>query len=178
VKGQDSYSGRDIAISASKTCLCQPPCDLYPGWVFPENKLSYCSHPQVTRFKIREVLVFIFFNWNSGGGVKLGPLGTAATNRPTVPTPSDYDDGEIGGMMIGRGNRSARRKPDPVPLCPLQITHAARTRTRAGSFSCKHIRLNDAVLNNRDNFRLKIIIESAFRMIIYTAGIMFNVLKH
>jgi hypothetical protein len=38
-----------------------------------------------------------------GGGVQLGPLGTAATNRPIVPTPGDYDDGEIGGI-IGRGN--------------------------------------------------------------------------
>jgi hypothetical protein len=37
------------------------------------------------------------------GGVQLGPLGTAATNRPIVPAPGDYDDGEIGGM-IGRGN--------------------------------------------------------------------------
>jgi hypothetical protein len=36
-----------------------------------------------------------------GGGVQLGPLGTAATNRPIVPAPGDYDDGEIGGMMIG-----------------------------------------------------------------------------
>jgi hypothetical protein len=25
-----------------------------------------------------------------GGGVQLGPLGTAATNRPIVPTPGDY----------------------------------------------------------------------------------------
>jgi hypothetical protein len=39
-----------------------------------------------------------------GGGVQLGPLGTAATNRPIVPAPGDYDDGEI-GAMIGRGNR-------------------------------------------------------------------------
>jgi hypothetical protein len=38
-----------------------------------------------------------------GGGVQLGPLGTAATNRPIVLAPGDYDDGEIGGMMIGRG---------------------------------------------------------------------------
>jgi hypothetical protein len=53
----------------------------------------------------------------------LGPLSTAATNRPTVPTPGDYDDGEIGGMMIGTGNRSTRRKPTPVPLCPPQISH-------------------------------------------------------
>jgi hypothetical protein len=27
----------------------------------------------------------------------------------------------IGEMIIGRGNRSTRRKPTPVPLCPLQI---------------------------------------------------------
>jgi hypothetical protein len=33
-----------------------------------------------------------------GGGVQLGPLGTAATNRPTVPAAGDYDDGEIGEM--------------------------------------------------------------------------------
>jgi hypothetical protein len=32
----------------------------------------------------------------------LGPLGTAVTNRPTVPAPGDYDDGET-GKMIGRG---------------------------------------------------------------------------
>jgi hypothetical protein len=59
-----------------------------------------------------------------GGGVQLGPLGTAATNRPIVPTPGDYDDGEIGGMMIGKGNRSTRRKPAPVPLYPPQTPHA------------------------------------------------------
>jgi hypothetical protein len=49
---------------------------------------------------------FSFSNSNSGGGVQLGPLGTAATNTPIVPTPDDYDDGEIGGMMVGRRNRS------------------------------------------------------------------------
>jgi hypothetical protein len=46
----------------------------------------------------------------------LGPLGTAATNRPIVPAPGDYDDGEIGGT-IGRGNQSTRRKPAPMPKC-------------------------------------------------------------
>jgi hypothetical protein len=65
-----------------------------------------------------------------GYGVKLGPLGTAATNRPIVPAPDDYDDGEIGGI-VGRGNRSTRRKPAQVPFCPPQTPHAARTRTRA-----------------------------------------------
>jgi hypothetical protein len=31
------------------------------------------------------------------------------------------DCGAIGGMKIGRGNRSTRRKPAPEPLCPPQI---------------------------------------------------------
>jgi hypothetical protein len=65
-----------------------------------------------------------------GGGVQVGPLGTVATNRPIVPSPGDYDDGEISGV-IGRGHRSTRTKPAPVPLCPPRTPHAARTRTRA-----------------------------------------------
>jgi hypothetical protein len=72
-------------------------------------------------------LVSIFYEWYSGGGVQLGPLGIAATNRPIVPAPGEYGDGEIGGMMIGRGNRSTRRKPARLPLCPPQTPHAART---------------------------------------------------
>jgi hypothetical protein len=54
---------------------------------------------------------------------KLGPLGTAATNRPIVPAPGDYDDGEIGGM-IGKGNRSTRRKS--APLAALSTTNPTR----------------------------------------------------
>jgi hypothetical protein len=74
-----------------------------------------------------------------GGGVQLGPLGTAATNRPIVPFPGDYDDGELGGMMIGRGNRSIRRKPAPMPLCPPQTPHAARTRTRTAAVGSQRL---------------------------------------
>jgi hypothetical protein len=59
-----------------------------------------------------------------GGGVQLGPLGTAANSRSIVSAQGEYDDGEIDGMMIGRGNRSSRRKPAPVPLCPPQNPHA------------------------------------------------------
>jgi hypothetical protein len=69
----------------------------------------------------------------------MGPLGTAATNRPILPAPSDYDDGEIGGMIIGRGNRNTRRKPTPVPLCRTQIPHAARTRTRAAAVGSQRL---------------------------------------
>jgi hypothetical protein len=65
------------------------------------------------------------------GGVQLGPLGIAATNRPIVPAPDDCYDREIGGMMTGRGNRITRRKPAPVPLYPPHTPHAARTQTRA-----------------------------------------------
>jgi hypothetical protein len=66
-----------------------------------------------------------------GGGVQLGPLGTAATNRPIVPAPGHYDNGEIGGMIIGRVNQSTWRKPVPVTLCAPHFPHTARTRTRA-----------------------------------------------
>jgi hypothetical protein len=66
-----------------------------------------------------------------GGGVQLGQLYTAATNRPIVPALGDYDDEEIGGMMIGRGNLSIWRKLAPVPLCPPQAPHACPARTWA-----------------------------------------------
>jgi hypothetical protein len=58
-----------------------------------------------------------------GGGVQLGPLGTSAINWSIVLAPGDYDDGEFGGMMIDRGNRSTRRKTAPAPLCLPQIAH-------------------------------------------------------
>jgi hypothetical protein len=73
-----------------------------------------------------------------GGGVQLGPLDTVVTNRPIVPVPGDYDDVEIGGM-IGRGNRRSRRKPAPMPLCPPQTSHAARTRTRAAAVGSQRL---------------------------------------
>jgi hypothetical protein len=66
----------------------------------------------------------VFVSGKVGDGVQFGPLGTTATNRPIVPAPGDYDDKEIGGMMIGRENRSTRRKPASVPLCPPQNSHA------------------------------------------------------
>jgi hypothetical protein len=62
---------------------------------------------------------------------KLGPRGTSATEWPIVPAPGDYDVGEFGGMKIGGGNRSTRRKPTAAPLCPPQIPlDQTRARTR------------------------------------------------
>jgi hypothetical protein len=85
-----------------------------------------------------ETLV-IFFNWYSGSGVQLGPLNTVTTNKPIVPAPGGYDDGEIGGMMTGKGNRSTRRKPAPVPVCPQQTPYAARKRTRAAAMGSQRL---------------------------------------
>jgi hypothetical protein len=50
------------------------------------------------------------------------------------PPMIDDECGAVGGMRIGRGNRSTRRKPTLVPLCPPQMPHdltCARTRAAA-----------------------------------------------
>jgi hypothetical protein len=80
------------------------------------------------------LFLFIFFIIVSV--VRLSPLGTAATTgllyQPQMI--NDGDCGKIGGMKIGRGNQSTRRKPAPAPLCSLQIPHdQTRARTRAAS---------------------------------------------
>jgi hypothetical protein len=59
---------------------------------------------------------------------------------PIVPAPGDYDDGEFGGMKIGRGNRSTWRKPAPVPLCPPQIPlDQTRVWTRAAAVGSQRL---------------------------------------
>jgi hypothetical protein len=61
----------------------------------------------------------IFFNLCGG------TLGTAATTgllyKPRMI--SEGGCGEIGGMKIGGGNQSTRRKPVPAPLRPPKIPH-------------------------------------------------------
>jgi hypothetical protein len=56
-----------------------------------------------------------------GGGVQLGPLGTAVTNRPIVPAPGGYDDGKIGGMMTGR--RKPKYSEKTCPSAALSTTN-------------------------------------------------------
>jgi hypothetical protein len=74
------------------------------------------------------------------GGVQLGPLGMAATDWPIVPAPGDYDDGEFGGMKIGKGNRSTQRKLAPAPLCPPQIPlDQTQDRTRAAAVGSQRL---------------------------------------
>jgi hypothetical protein len=65
-----------------------------------------------------------FFFLVSLGRVRLSSLGTSATvGLLYQPRMIDDDYGAVGGMRIGRGNLSTRRKPAPVPLCPPQIPH-------------------------------------------------------
>jgi hypothetical protein len=46
----------------------------------------------------------------------------------------------IGGMKIGRGNRSTWRKPAPAPLCPPQIPlDQIRDRTRAAAMGSQRL---------------------------------------
>jgi hypothetical protein len=60
----------------------------------------------------------------------------------TAPDDSDGDCGAIGGMKIGRGNRSTRRKPAPAPLCPPQNPHdQTRARTRAAAEGSQRLTL-------------------------------------
>jgi hypothetical protein len=65
-------------------------------------------------------------------GVRLSPLDTGLLYQPQM-----IDGGDcraIGGMRIGRGNQSTRRKPAPAPQCPPQIPHdQTLSRTRGAA---------------------------------------------
>jgi hypothetical protein len=74
--------------------------------------------------------------------VRLRPLGTSATvgllYQPRMIDNNDY--GAVGGMRIGRGNRSTRRKPAPVPLFPPQISQDLTwDRTRAAAVGSRRL---------------------------------------
>jgi hypothetical protein len=64
-------------------------------------------------------------------GVRLSPLGTAATNWPIVPAPDDRWVWIIWRNDNWQGKPKYSEKTAPVPLCPPQIPHdvtCARTR--------------------------------------------------
>jgi hypothetical protein len=66
-----------------------------------------------------------------------------------VPTLDDYDDGETGGMMIGKGNRSTWRKPAPVLLCPPQTPHScpdANLGHHGGKPGTNHLKLQHGLI--------------------------------
>jgi hypothetical protein len=77
--------------------------------ITPENNYRI----QNLFLKISRIInVKYFFFWYVGEWSPVGSTRHYGHQRPIVPAPGDYDDGEIGGM-IGRGNRSTRRKPAP-----------------------------------------------------------------
>jgi hypothetical protein len=77
----------------------------------------------------------------SQGGVTLSPLCTSATVVLLYQPRMIYDYyGAVGGMRIGRGIRSTRRKPAPVPLCPPKIPHDLTwDRTRAAAVGSQRL---------------------------------------
>jgi hypothetical protein len=86
--------------------------------------ISYCQfmNNQIFRYNLFTVLADIYiFLISLVGLCVLRPL-TGPLYQP--PMIGDGDCGQIGGMKIGRGNRSTRRKHAPAPLCPPQISHA------------------------------------------------------
>jgi hypothetical protein len=98
--------------------------------------ISFCSY----------FLSSYFFHFISSpsfvSGVRLSPLCTAATTG-LLYQPQMIDDGncgETGGIKIGRGNRSTRRKPAPAPLCPPQIPHdQTRAPTQAAAVGSQRL---------------------------------------
>jgi hypothetical protein len=75
-----------------------------------------------------------------GGGVQTGSTRHVGHFWPILPDPGDCEDGEFGGMQIGRGNRSTRRKLAPAPLCPPQIQlDQTRARTRAAAVGSQRL---------------------------------------
>jgi hypothetical protein len=123
------------------------------------------SYSEGNRFESQQRIGYFWLSFLIGivgDGVQLGPFGTATTNRPIVPAPGDYDNGEISGMMIGRGNRSIRRKPAPVLLCPTQTPHAARTRTRAVAVGSQRITAWATARSSLTEFLFLVVFRSYF----------------
>jgi hypothetical protein len=76
----------------------------------------------------------------------------SATKWPIVPAQGDCDDdGEFGGMKIGRGNRSTRRKPAPAPLGPPQIPlDQTRARTWAAAVGSQRLTASVRLVEDLD----------------------------
>jgi hypothetical protein len=88
-----------------------------------KKKLKIWGWGWVGGWKRKNAILLFFIIMVSG--VRLSPLGTAATigllYQPQMIHGGDC--GTIGGMKIGRGNQSTWRKPASVPLSPPQIPH-------------------------------------------------------
>jgi hypothetical protein len=122
------YSEDDIST------LLRKAGELLPVYTASRPRRQVCLIVTALRTSNPTKLTFLIIIIISG--VRLSPLGTAATTgllyQPQMI--DDVDCEAIAGMKIRRGNESTRRKPAPVPFCPSQIPHDltwARTRAAA-----------------------------------------------
>jgi hypothetical protein len=95
------------------------------------------SHLELEFLRCTGILFFIIIL----SGVRLSPLGTAATTSLLYQAQmiDDGDCGAIGGIKIDTGNRSTRRKREPT-FCPPQIPHDLTwARTRAGAVGSQRL---------------------------------------
>jgi hypothetical protein len=76
--------------------------------------------------------------------------------------------------MIGRGNRSTRRKPAPVPLCPPETPHAARPRTRAATVGSQRL---TAELRHGLGLYVTVLVFGHFRISILNMATKYNIEK-
>jgi hypothetical protein len=116
--------------------------ELEDHWNHEGDKSQILSLSRAEHGTRNAPIVWFSFFLVSLGRVRLSPLGTSATvgllYQPRMIDDDDY--GAVGGMRIGRGNRSTRRKPDPVPLCPPQIPHDLTwDGTRAGAVGSQRL---------------------------------------
>jgi hypothetical protein len=89
-----------------------------------------------------KIISINFFNSYSGegGGVHTGFTRHVNHFWPIVPSPGDCEDEKFGGIKIGRGDRSTRRKPTPVPLWLPQIPFdQTRERTLAAAVGSQRL---------------------------------------
>jgi hypothetical protein len=106
-----------------------------PNWSIPPTLSIACNAHilciQALRFQpYASYLCFLWVGWDWVHLVRRRLIGLWYQPRMT----DDDECGAVGGMRIGRGSRSTRRKPAPVPFCPPQIPHDltwARTRVAA-----------------------------------------------
>jgi hypothetical protein len=95
-------------------------------WCIISNTLLYLTvqlpHFFTQLFCIKTRMSLLLLLRIVGGGVQTGSTRHRGHLLSYCACPGDCEDGELfGGMKIGRGNRSTRRKPAPAPLCPPQI---------------------------------------------------------
>jgi hypothetical protein len=121
--------------SGSKNKLSKKPALI--GTCFHANTLAIFFEDYNIRSFLQPPISSFSIYFTILSGVRLSPLGTAATVG-LLYLPQMIDDGDCGAT--GRGNRSTRRKPAPVPHCPPQIPYdLTRARTLAAAVGSQRL---------------------------------------